>query len=56
MENFGEIRIRWEGDPLIDLSIRDLAGDVRLATSVSLAELTSVSPRSSPRDIEELRR
>jgi alkaline phosphatase D len=56
MENFGEIRIRWEGDPLIDLSIRDLAGDVRLATSVSLAELTSASPRSSPRDIEELRR
>jgi len=43
-ENFGEIRIRWNGEPLITLSIRGLAGEVRLEKSFALAELTSASP------------
>jgi alkaline phosphatase D len=38
-ENFGEIRIRWSTDTEISLSVRDLAGDVRLETSFRLSDL-----------------
>ncbi|UCF97345.1 MAG: alkaline phosphatase family protein [Spirochaetaceae bacterium] len=43
-ENFGDIRIRWSGEPAISLSIRDLRGDVRLETIFPLSELTFPSP------------
>lgn len=40
-ENFGEIVIDWEGDQktTIDISIRDLAGDVKLSKVILLSEL-----------------
>jgi alkaline phosphatase D len=43
-ENFGEIRIRWNAEPWIFLSIRDLEGKVRLETGFPLAELASRNP------------
>jgi alkaline phosphatase D len=43
-ENFGEIRIRWIGEPLISLNIRDLRGEIRLESSFPLADLSSAPP------------
>jgi alkaline phosphatase D len=43
-ENFGEILIQWNGDPLITLSIRDINGRVRLETGFPLSELAATPP------------
>jgi alkaline phosphatase D len=38
-ENFGDIRIRWYGAPSAALSVRDVDGNVRIETRITLAEL-----------------
>ena len=38
-ENFGDIRIHWYGAPRAVLSVRDVEGNVRMETRVTLAEL-----------------
>jgi alkaline phosphatase D len=40
-ENFGEIRIHWHGEPSVVLNVRDVEGNVRIETRITLAELAS---------------